>query len=204
MHSLRPDIGGLCGLCIRRYERFEVRTFDRLSDSELDRYLESNVAAVRDVADAFDPDVALANHLVMGPVILARAFEDVPYAVKIHGSALEYTVKPHYQRFAPYAREGLAKARAFSRCSTCGELGRQWPRRTCRRRRGSARPVSTRTVLLPSKPCGTLDGLVRGSAQRHRSMPVRGDTRRGEPDARDATRATPRAVRPDTTRGGST
>jgi glycosyltransferase involved in cell wall biosynthesis len=30
----------------------------------------------------------------------------VPYAVKIHGSALEYTVKP-YPRFKPYAKEGL-------------------------------------------------------------------------------------------------
>ena len=109
----RPDIGGLLPVYVYdRYERFEVRTFDRLTDAELENYIDANVAAVRDVADAFDPDVALANHLVMGPVILARALEDVPYAVKIHGSALEDTVKPHYQRFSPYAREGLAKARA--------------------------------------------------------------------------------------------
>ena len=47
----------------------------------------------------------------MGPAILARALDGVPYAVKIHGSALEYTVKPHYQRFAPYASEGLVPAR---------------------------------------------------------------------------------------------
>jgi glycosyltransferase involved in cell wall biosynthesis len=33
----------------------------------------------------------------------------VPYAVKIHGSALEYTVKPH-PRFKPFAAEGLAGA----------------------------------------------------------------------------------------------
>ena len=49
----------------------------------------------------------------MGPVILARALgDDVPYAVKIHGSALEYTVKP-YPRFLPYAVEGLAGARGI-------------------------------------------------------------------------------------------
>ena len=36
----------------------------------------------------------------------------MPYAVKIHGSALEYTVKPH-PRFKPYAREGLARARGI-------------------------------------------------------------------------------------------
>jgi glycosyltransferase involved in cell wall biosynthesis len=109
----RPDIAGLLPVYVYdRYEGFEVRTFDQLSDSELDRYLDANVGAVRAVAEAVDPDVALANHLVMGPVILARALDDVPYAAKIHGSALEYTVKPHYPRFAPFAREGLAKARA--------------------------------------------------------------------------------------------
>src|SRR4051812_2475361 len=42
----------------------------------------------------------------MGPLILAPALEGVSYAVKIHGSALEYVVKPH-PRFLPYAREGL-------------------------------------------------------------------------------------------------
>jgi len=37
-----------------------------------------------------------ANHLVMGPVIVARGLEGrAPYAVKVHGSALEYTVRPN-------------------------------------------------------------------------------------------------------------
>jgi glycosyltransferase involved in cell wall biosynthesis len=55
--------------------------------------------------------VALANHLVMGPRIVARALGGaVPYAVKIHGSALEYVVKRDPERFLPAAREGLAGA----------------------------------------------------------------------------------------------
>ena len=44
----------------------------------------------------------------MGPAILARA-EVAPFAAKIHGSALEYTVKPN-PRFLPYAREGMRAA----------------------------------------------------------------------------------------------
>jgi glycosyltransferase involved in cell wall biosynthesis len=109
----RPDIGTLLPVYVYdRYDGFEVRTFDRLSDEELAHYLEANVAAAREVATLVDPHVALANHLVMGPVIFARALPSVPYAVKIHGSALEYTVKPHYQRFASYASEGLVRARA--------------------------------------------------------------------------------------------
>ncbi len=108
----RPDIAGLLPVYVAdRYEGVQAKTFPELSEAELARYLRSNVDAVREIAEATRPDVALANHLVMGPSILARALADleVPYAVKIHGSALEYTVKPH-PRFLPYAREGLASA----------------------------------------------------------------------------------------------
>ncbi len=109
----RPGIEGLLPLYVAdRYEGIEAKPFPDLTDAELDRYLERNVAAVREVAQRARPDIALANHLVMGPAVLARALEGVPYAVKVHGSALEYTVKPHPERFLPYAREGIAPARA--------------------------------------------------------------------------------------------
>jgi glycosyltransferase involved in cell wall biosynthesis len=110
----RPNIHGLLPLYVAdRYEGVEARPFADLSEAEVNRYVDANVAAVREVAERVRPDLALANHLVMGPVILARALGDeVPYAVKIHGSALEYTVKP-YPRFMPYAAEGLARARGI-------------------------------------------------------------------------------------------
>ena len=111
----RPDIGGLLPLYVAdRYDGIEARPFQDLSEAEVDRYVAGNVAAVRDVAERVRPDVALANHLVMGPAVLARALSQagVPYAVKIHGSALEYTVKP-YPRFMPFAREGLDGARGI-------------------------------------------------------------------------------------------
>ena len=107
-----PEIGGLLPVYVAdRYEGFRVKTFAELTDGELDAYLDANVAAVRDVVDALGGvDAALANHLVMGPVILARA--GLGFAVKIHGSALEYTVKPERERFLPYAREGIDAAAA--------------------------------------------------------------------------------------------
>ncbi len=105
-----PDIGGLLPVYVKDpYEGFEVKAFPELTEAELDRYIEANVAAVRDVAErAGGIDLALANHLVMGPAILARA-DVAPFAAKIHGSALEYTVKPH-PRFLPYAQEGMEAA----------------------------------------------------------------------------------------------
>src|SRR4029453_16143437 len=70
-----PEIGGLLPVYVKDpYEGFEVKAFPELSEEELARYLDANVAAVREVAERIGgADVALANHLVMGPAILARA-----------------------------------------------------------------------------------------------------------------------------------
>jgi glycosyltransferase involved in cell wall biosynthesis len=110
VHIHNPDIGGLLPVYVKDpYPGFEVKTFDELSEAELDHYIDANVAAVRQVAAQVGGiDAALANHLVMGPAILARAGV-APFAAKVHGSALEYTVKPH-PRFLPYAHEGMEAA----------------------------------------------------------------------------------------------
>jgi glycosyltransferase involved in cell wall biosynthesis len=112
LHVHVPDIGRVLPVYVAdRYEDFEAVPFPELDDERLAHYLGANVAAVAEVAERARPDVALANHLVMGPVVLARALgDDVPYAIKVHGSALEYTVRPHPERFLPYALEGLARA----------------------------------------------------------------------------------------------
>ncbi len=123
----RPALAGLLPVYVAdRYDGIEARPFSQLSDDEVEAYVAANVRAVREVAARARPDAALANHLVMGPLVLARALargagadrtagsggspEAVPYAVKIHGSALEYTVAPQPERFLPAAREGLASA----------------------------------------------------------------------------------------------
>jgi glycosyltransferase involved in cell wall biosynthesis len=109
--AYRPPIGEILPVYVAdRYEGFTAMTFDQLDEPRLAYYLESNIAAVREVAVAQRIEGALGNHLVMGPVILARGLpEGIPYAVKVHGSALEYTVAPH-PRFLPLAAEGVAGA----------------------------------------------------------------------------------------------
>jgi glycosyltransferase involved in cell wall biosynthesis len=109
--AYRPPIGSVLPVYVAdRYEGFDAKRFADCTDEEIAFYVERNVQAVREVAERARPDVALANHLVMGPAVLARALRDVPYAVKVHGSALEYAVKPDLERFGPWAREGLARA----------------------------------------------------------------------------------------------
>lgn len=104
-----PDIGRILPVYVAdRYDGFDAKPYPELTDAELERYLEANVEAVRAAPPC---DVALANHLIMAPAVLARALPDgTPYAVKIHGSALEYTVRPHRKRFVPYALEGVRGA----------------------------------------------------------------------------------------------
>lgn len=116
----RPDIGTLLPVYVAdRYEGMKARPFLECSDAEIEAYVTANARAVQEIAELVRPEAALANHLVMGPAILARALAgaatalgyEAPYAVKVHGSALEYTVKRDPGRFLPYAREGLASAR---------------------------------------------------------------------------------------------
>ena len=110
--AYRPAIGAVLPVFVAdRYEGIDAKPFAQLSQPELDRYLEANVAAVRDVAGRVALDAGLANHLVMGPAILARGLGgSVPFAVVVHGSDLEYAVKPH-PRYLPYAHEGVDAAR---------------------------------------------------------------------------------------------
>jgi glycosyltransferase involved in cell wall biosynthesis len=104
-----PDIGRILPVYVAdTYEGFDAKPYPELTDAELDHYIEANVAAIRAAPTC---DVALANHLVMNPVILARGLTgSTPFAVKVHGSALEYTVRPNPERFLPYALEGVRAA----------------------------------------------------------------------------------------------
>ncbi|HEX2160400.1 MAG TPA: glycosyltransferase family 4 protein [Thermoleophilaceae bacterium] len=109
---VNPEIGRTLPVYVAdSYAGFDAVRFADLDEAALERYLDANVAAVRAAVEDFGPDVALANHAVMGPAILARGLAGrVPYAVKIHGSALEYTVRPQPERFLPYMLEGLRGA----------------------------------------------------------------------------------------------
>jgi glycosyltransferase involved in cell wall biosynthesis len=108
----RPDIGGLLPVYVYDdYEGFSVKRFIDLSDDELDRYTQANVAALVTAITAHAPDAVIVGHEVMGPYIArrARARTGVGYLAKLHGSALEYAVKLQ-DRYRRYAREGLEGA----------------------------------------------------------------------------------------------
>jgi glycosyltransferase involved in cell wall biosynthesis len=86
---VRPEIGGILPVFVLdRYEGLEPRLLQDLTPEERDRYVELNAAAVRAQLPA---DLVFANHVLLGGPVGAAS--GVRYAVKAHGSELEYSLR---------------------------------------------------------------------------------------------------------------
>ena len=110
---VRPDIHGLLPVYVYdEYPGFRAKRFVDLDVHELDDYVESNVAALRTAIERHEPDAVIVGHEVMGPHIAHLAMDGLSpgYLAKLHGSALEYAVKPQ-ERYQRYAASGLNGAR---------------------------------------------------------------------------------------------
>ncbi len=107
-----PDIRDLLPVYVfDRYDGYQVKTIPEMSAEEIETHLQLTASALRRIVEQQGADLVLANHALFGPLIARRALEGtgVPYRVKIHGSAIEYTLVPHPE-LMPYAVEGLAGA----------------------------------------------------------------------------------------------
>ncbi len=107
-----PNIHNLLPVYVfDRYEGYKVKTIPEMTKSEIMNHIEMTAISLRSVA-LQEADMVLANHAIFGPVIAKMALEnlDVPYNVKIHGSAVEYTLVPN-PNLMEYAFEGLAGAK---------------------------------------------------------------------------------------------
>jgi glycosyltransferase involved in cell wall biosynthesis len=89
-----------------RYEGLEPRLLQELTPEERERYVEANAAAVRAELPA---DLVFANHVLLGGPVAAAT--GAPYAVKAHGSELEYSMRGNPE-LAAWGRESLAPATA--------------------------------------------------------------------------------------------
>jgi glycosyltransferase involved in cell wall biosynthesis len=89
-----------------RYEGLEPRLLQELTPEEREQYVEANAAAVRAELPA---DLVFANHVLLGGPVAAGT--GAPYAVKAHGSELEYSMRGN-EELAAWGRESLAQATA--------------------------------------------------------------------------------------------
>ena len=105
--AVRPDVGGLLPtFVLDHYEGYDVRLLQDCSPAELGTWVEANAAVVRECLPA---DFLLCNHVLLGGAVgLASS---APYAVKAHGSELEYSMRgrPELER---WGRDVLAPATA--------------------------------------------------------------------------------------------
>jgi glycosyltransferase involved in cell wall biosynthesis len=99
------------------FAREEVAAFQNASAKERDRYVASNVAALRTVFAEWPPEVVLAQHLIMQPFMVRTALGGAaPYLVTEHGSALNFSVRA-CDALVPFALDGLAGAAAVATVS---------------------------------------------------------------------------------------
>ncbi len=106
-----PDINRLLPVYVYdKYEGYQVKTIPEMSKLEIEEHIEMTARVLRKICQQ-NVERVLANHVLFGPIITRRALEGlaIPYNVKIHGSALEYTLVPN-PSLMPYALEGLEKA----------------------------------------------------------------------------------------------
>jgi glycosyltransferase involved in cell wall biosynthesis len=105
---VRPELpGGLLPVFVLdRYEGLEARLIQDFSPAERDRYVSANAAAVRELLPA---DLVFANHVVAGAPVGAAT--GARFAVKAHGSELEYSMRGNPELSA-WGRAALAHAAA--------------------------------------------------------------------------------------------
>ena len=104
---VRPDVGGLLPVFVfDRYAGYEVKLLQDCTRSELDRWIDANAAALRERVPA---DLVFCNHVLLGGPVGAAT--GAPYAVKAHGSELEYSMRGRPE-LAAWGREALGGAEA--------------------------------------------------------------------------------------------
>ena len=130
--AVRPDVGGLLPVFVLdRYEGYDVRRLQDCTRAELDGWVEANAAAIRALLPA---DVVFTNHVLLGGPVARRPARR--FAVKAHGSELEYSMR------------GNAELAAW---------GRRGPRQRTRRR-SSARSTSAASL---EEVCGHVERVTR-------------------------------------------
>jgi glycosyltransferase involved in cell wall biosynthesis len=105
--TVRPEIGGLLPVFVLdRYEGLEAKLLQDLTQQERVRFVEANAGALRELAPA---DLVFANHVLLGGPVGAAS--GLPFAVKAHGSELEYSMRGNAD-LSSWGRESLRDARA--------------------------------------------------------------------------------------------
>src|SRR6187402_471496 len=105
--AVRPDVRGFLPVFVLdRYEGYEVKRLPDCTRAELDAWVEANASAVRALLPA---DLVFTNHVLLGGPVGAAS--GARYAVKAHGSELEYAMRGNAE-LEEWGRVSLERASA--------------------------------------------------------------------------------------------
>jgi len=106
----KPKLGNTLPVYIHdKYEEFsDVKPMIDLGDSEIEKYLLTNIKVLLKIVDEYQIKVIHANHAVLMSVVAQQVAKkrEIPYAIMPHGSAIEYAVKKD-KRYFRYAESAL-------------------------------------------------------------------------------------------------
>ncbi|MCP4180823.1 MAG: glycosyltransferase family 4 protein [bacterium] len=93
------------------YIKLYAKTVYSMNKDEIENHIKMTSSVLRTISQTQRIDKVLANHAILSPVIVKRALSgsNIPYDVKIHGSAIEF-VLVHYKDLLEYAYEGISNA----------------------------------------------------------------------------------------------
>ncbi len=104
---VRPEVGGLLPVFVLdRYEGYEVKLVQDCRADELDRWVEANASAL---AAHLPADLVFCNHVLLGGPVGAAT--GARFAVKAHGSELEYAMRGN-PALSAWGRSSLQRAAA--------------------------------------------------------------------------------------------
>ena len=105
---VRPELpdGLLPVFVVDRYAGLQPKLLQECTRAERERYVEANARTLRELAPA---DLLFANHVLLGGAVGAAS--GLRYAVKAHGSELEYSLRGN-RELSEWGREALARAEA--------------------------------------------------------------------------------------------
>ena len=174
---VRPDIGRLLPVFVLdRYEGFDARRLPELTKAERDAYVAANAAALREHLPA---DLVFANHVLLGGPVAAAS--GARYAVKAHGSELEYAMRGNEELSAWGRRRSPAPgpsssapstSATCSRTSSATSTGSTLCRRASTSTNSSRFPATWRFAACSTRAAPTLPTrATRTSACRTRATP---------------------------------
>jgi glycosyltransferase involved in cell wall biosynthesis len=104
---VRPEVGGLLPVFVLdRYEGYEVKLVQECRADELDRWVEANAHAL---VEHLPADLVFCNHVLLGGPVGAAS--GARFAVKAHGSELEYAMRGN-PALSAWGRDCLQRAAA--------------------------------------------------------------------------------------------